>query len=1001
MSEKFSVEDILNEVKNMTGDRYVAGQPSGKNSETQKKEEKEASEVPFKKSQDFSEKKDDTPFKPETDKASSLPEDIDKNDETPEDIPDVSKMTAKELFERITQKAESNEDSGIVGGFKVKSELAEDAPKTDEQAENLEKTIVFDKKDIEKSIALAKSDDDQKKTNAENKVIEKEENQNNDNNKDDFSSDASSNPFKPKSIHTPDHLLSADEIKNGFSNETPSFRFSDRIKDLTKGAGKKEKSKKGFDDFMKPKEENDKAVDDLKENNNDFFKKPADEADEIPIEKEKAFEQSFESDTVKSGVAVVPEEKEEELSAKVETNASADELFDILSEKYTAKEKEDSQPDILNNEIEAQKSEKNESEKDEDAEKIPDSSFSYEKQVPDNAEKEIKSSSKSFLRKTSRRIFERQLDYSEEVNDEQDVIDDYTSIEDEEAVRYDLDLTVKRVTKRLALTVITFIIGFVITVLPKVGVDFLSVISPNENLTGFMVANAVVLAAALIINISGFLRGLGSLITLKPDADSPLSIASLFVIAGCVLAFIPEFSAEAGALPFYTAALIFAYVLNLMGKKAMAVRIRSNFRLVATTAVKQSGFAADDQMCEMLESEDFIGIPYVAASKSVLNLHNYLKNSYCEEPSDNISRSFAPIALVASLVTLIFTYFTSKDIMSAITYACAVAVTAAPASVILSVNSPLKKAALQFRQKDGLISGYSAVNEFSDVDCVAINAEELFPAGSVELTGLRAIGDVSIEDVILKSAALAIGAGGPLADVFDKIIDGRRKMLPEIKDIVYEDGLGLSGNVDGKIVRIGNRKLIDSYGIYGLSDTSVEEKANKNGAFVVYTAIEDEVCGMFALKYKSIDPDIEDAVYNLVSNGVSIAVKTNDQNITPELIEKVFEVPKEYISVMEAHTAEHFDEITRPAKNGDSLIAYGGNSSVFANIIIACKKLKSKITVAVILQAVLTILGFGLCMFIAVSAKGFENLSALNVIIYQLLVAVISVAVPSLIKRIK
>ena len=173
--------------------------------------------------------------------------------------------------------------------------------------------------------------------------------------------------------------------------------------------------------------------------------------------------------------------------------------------------------------------------------------------------------------------------------------------------------------------------------------------------------------------------------------------------------------------------------------------------------------------------------------------------------------------------------------MSAITYACAVAVTATPASVILSVNSPLKKAALQFRQKDGLISGYSAVNEFSDVDCVAINAEELFPAGSVELTGLRAIGDVSIEDVILKSAALAIGAGGPLADVFDKIIDGRRKMLPEIKDIVYEDGLGLSGNVDGKIVRIGNRKLIDSYGIYGLSDTSVEEKANKNGAFVVYT----------------------------------------------------------------------------------------------------------------------------------------------------------------------
>ena len=158
---------------------------------------------------------------------------------------------------------------------------------------------------------------------------------------------------------------------------------------------------------------------------------------------------------------------------------------------------------------------------------------------------------------------------------------------------------------------------------------------------------------------------------------------------------------------------------------------------------------------------------------------------------------------------------------------------------------------------------------------------------------------------------------------------------------------------------------------------------------------------MFALKYKSIDPDIEDAVYNLVSTGISIAIKSNDPNITPELIEKVFEVPKEYVLIMQAHSAEHYDEVTAPCKNGDSLLAYGGRVAVFSNLIIACKKLKTKISAAVLIQTVLTILGFGVCMFTAVSSKGFENISALNIIIYQFLVAVISVFVPSLIKRIK
>lgn len=981
MSGKFSVEDILNEVKNMTGDRYVSGQSA---SVLSGEEIKKTPEMAFKNTEKAQEEKDDSSFKPQFQQGSFLPDDIDNNDETEADMPDFSKMSAEELFAKIEEdvnnkKSDKQENSGIVGGFTVKTEFEKSeqnkeknvinvknvVKNVEKETPNLQKTMVFDREEIN-SVIKKKQDEENLKEVFEVKesfgIVEKGEKTEPvaESVEKDEQKDIDLSSIEIKHAHTPEHLLSADEIKSGFANETPSFRFSDRVKDLTKGRKNREESKDKFADFRKPS----LAVEEVPE--------------EIPQE--------------------IPEEiPEENLKTEAETKAEAEELFKTLSEKYIQEEKEKQQPDILNNEVEAEQDEKAE------VEEIPvDEQIVFEKQEPIELDKEVKSTSDNrFSRKTSRRIFERDFDYSEETAEDDDVIDDYTSIDDEEAVRYDLDVSLRKVSKRLVLTVVTFVFGFVVTVLPSLGADFLSFISPESNLTGFMIVNAIVLAAGVLINISSFIRGLGSLITFKPDADSPLSVASLFVIAQSVIAFIPEFSAVAGKLPFYTAALIFAYVLSLMGKKAMVIRIKSNFRLVATTAVKQSCFAADERMCEMLETEDFIGTPYVATSKSVLNLHNYLRNSYSEDPSDNIAKIFAPISLIAAAATLIFTYFSTKDIVSAMFYATAVAIIAAPASVILSVHSPLKKVALQFRQRDGLISGYEAVNEFSDVDCVAINAEELFPAGSVELTSLRAIGDVSIEDVILKSAALTIGAGGPLADVFDKIIDGRRKMLPEISNIVYEDGLGLTGKVDGKIVRVGNRQFIDSYGIYGLSDTDIEEKASKNGFFVIYTAVEDEVCGMFALKYKSIDPDIEDAVYNLVSNGISIAVKSNDPNITPELIERVFEVPKEYISVMEAHTAEYYDDITRPSKNGDSIIAYGGSSTVFANLLVACKKLKTKISAAVLIQAILTILGFGICMFTAVSGKGFENLSAVNVILYQFAVAVISIFIPSFIKRIK
>ena len=136
-------------------------------------------------------------------------------------------------------------------------------------------------------------------------------------------------------------------------------------------------------------------------------------------------------------------------------------------------------------------------------------------------------------------------------------------------------------------------------------------------------------------------------------------------------------------------------------------------------------------------------------------------------------------------------------------------------------------------------------------------------------------------------------------------------------------------------------------------------------------------------------------------NGITLALKSNDPNITPELVERVFQVPKEYVSVMQAHAAEHYDEMTRPVKNGDSLIAYGGSSTVFASLLLACRKLKTKISVAVIIQIVLTILGFAVCMFTAFSGGGFENISALHLIGYQAVVAVLSILIPSFVKRIK
>lgn len=946
MSEKFSVEDILNEVKSMKGDHYYSNEPKHE-LKSEPAEELKADDSALKNKAEKIEEEikeelktdNNSPFEKNE---SFLPDDIDSEDDEDSEELDISKMSTEEFFNMLekgsTKKIKTVEESVEKPQIEEKSNEIE--IKEDPKAEDIENTVVYDKKEL--NDALTKNDEQfkpkkeepEKEDKLEDVVEEKEE-------PEEVEKIADNEPaeednkigggIKLKKAHKPDHLLKPEEIINNSMNETTTFRFSNRVKDLTKP-----KKAKSVDNSFTP------------------FKKPS--AEEVK---------------------------------------SADEFFDKVNEKYEEKEKEKAQPDVLNNEI------KETVENDNNENKTFDEPIDVEKTVVSEDLAGKQSENKGFARKTMRRIKEVSFDYSDDTPNAEEVIDDYSTIEDEEPVRSDLDLSLGKITKRLTLSIIAFVVSFVFGILPEFDINIVSAVSPTENLTGFLILNAAILLVALLINISSFFRGLASLVTFKPDSDSPLSVASVFVIAQTVISLIPQFSTAAGKLPFFTTTLIFAYILTLLGKKSMVSRIRNNFRLVATTAPKNACFVTDEQFSEMLENDDFIGTPIVATSKSVLNLHNYLRNSYCEDPSDNISRIFAPLSLLVAIVTFVVTYILSSDIVSSIFYATAVALLSVPASAILAVNSPLKKAAYISRHREGLISGYNAVNEFANTDCVAIDAEDLFPAGSVELLSLRAIGDASIEDIILKSAALTINAGGPLADVFDKIIDGRRKMLPPISDIVYEDGLGLSGRVDGKVVRIGNRKFIDSYGIYGLFDDSIEQKAKNGGFFIVYTAVDDEVCGMFAVKYKSIDPDIEDSLFELVNNGITIAIKTNDPNITPELIEKVFEIPSDYVVVMEAHTAECYDDIVKPSKNGDGVMAYSGNSSAFAMLITACKKLQKKISVAVLLQVILTILGFGACLFGTVLGKGIEYITPFNIIVYQFIVAVISNFIPSFIKRIK
>ncbi|MBQ2676884.1 MAG: hypothetical protein IJF54_05765 [Clostridia bacterium] len=582
-----------------------------------------------------------------------------------------------------------------------------------------------------------------------------------------------------------------------------------------------------------------------------------------------------------------------------------------------------------------------------------------------------------------------------EYEPEDEEIDDYHTIEDAESIKIDLETRSARLSKKITFTTVVGVILAALTIVPSLGLQLPEIISPLKNPQTFLIINSALMALAVIINLSGILRGFFNLIRLKPDIDTTVSLS---VIASCVQSvylFWHQSDLANGSVMIYTAVAVMAMIFNLLGKKCMISRVYSNFELVATTNVKQSCFIVNDNDAIIIAEDAVVGQPYLCCDRSVINLQGYLNNAFCEDPADNMCQTLSPIGLIASLVAGALIYFTTSSLTFALTTFAAVATTCVPLTSLLATNSPLLSASRMLRERGCMLSGYNAVEEFADVDCVAVNAEELFPSGSAELMSLKTLGDVSIDNVILDAASVAISAGGPLADIFDRMIEGRRKMLPKPQDLKYHDGKGISGTVGGKWVQIGKRVLMEELGVTNLPDIEIERRILRNETYPVYLAIDGVLSGMFIIKYTVSDEEMSEQLYRLANKGVTLLIKTSDPNITPSLISRLFDIPEEYVKIMPSHSVDKYDSVTLPGENGSGLMAHNNSISGFAAGIVACKNLRFKVVLATILQTIGVILGFGAIMFFALTQE-FNMIVPHLIMAYQLIVAFIVLVIPAI-----
>lgn len=574
---------------------------------------------------------------------------------------------------------------------------------------------------------------------------------------------------------------------------------------------------------------------------------------------------------------------------------------------------------------------------------------------------------------------EESNDPLEEPEEGEAELDDYSGPADAPSVMNDLASNVRRLMLRFAVTAICCVTTLALGILREYPGAVPEGLHSLFEAPTYEITELLFLLFACVFSVPTLWNGIRGLFTFQANSDSAAAVAA--AAAACQgAAFL--ISGPAGGIPLYVPLAAAALFLNAAGKFSMARRILGNFRFLSSPEQKYAVQLFDDHNTALVLARDStIGEPEIAYQAKASFLRNFLRDSYAPDPSDHVSQLTAPAGFLASLGLCIVTAAMTRNAGTALAAFAASACVCVPFANMLSVNLPLAHLSHIAEKNGAMAVGWPAVERFCRTNAVMLNAQDLFPRGTVILSGIQTFAGQRIDEAIVDATALAASAGGPLNDLFSQIVRNRGDFLPHVSRPSYEDGMGISGAVEDRVILIGNRELMQKHGIDAPS-RDYEEKYVRAGKHPLYLASAGTLVAMFLVSYRS-DRRRAMELRRMENNGIALIVRTRDPQITPELLAECFGLSRNSVRVLPERLGEVYDGLTeRAGGRPEAVLATKGRASGMLRMLTACVRQRSNISIAVALQAAGAALGFALVAFFAAYA-GLAQLSVTSLSVFE------------------
>ena len=253
--------------------------------------------------------------------------------------------------------------------------------------------------------------------------------------------------------------------------------------------------------------------------------------------------------------------------------------------------------------------------------------------------------------------------------------------------------------------------------------------------------------------------------------------------------------------------------------------------------------------------------------------------------ADSVAGYFVTVVVLISLLTLIIWGFFGPDPSWAngLVNAVAVLIIACPCALGLATPMSIMVASGKGASRGILFRDASAIENLRKVTLLLVDKTGTLTEGKPKFHSVIAAPNFTEAEVLRITAALDQASEHPLATAIVQAARAKAMILPEPTNFISHSGMGVSGEIEGKQILVGNQLLMEKNQIKIGALASQGEVLRQEGASVMQVAINGALAGIVAVA-DPIKPTSMQALKDLETDGIRIVMATGDSTTTAKSV---------------------------------------------------------------------------------------------------------------------